>query len=81
MPNCTPEPLSFPGFERPRIEADFSGGDITSDAGVLLLRQADRLLSFSESVANALDDPRRRASCQHDAQSLVRQRRYALALG
>ena len=81
MPNCTPETLSFPGFERRRIEAEFRGGDITSDAGVLLLRQADRMLGLSESVAKALEDARRQASCQHDAQSLVRQRLYALALG
>lgn len=81
MPNCTRETLSFPGFARRRIEADFSGGDITSDAGVLLLRQADRLLGLSESIVAAVDDPRRRASCQHDVTSLVRQRVYALALG
>ena len=44
--------------------------------GVLLLRQADEL---SESITKALDDPRRRASCQHNGLSLVRQRLYALA--
>lgn len=81
MSNCTPETLSFPGFERRRIEADFSGGDITSDAGVLLLREADRVLGLSESIVAALEDPRRRASCRHDVTSLVRQRVYALALG
>ena len=81
MTNCIQETLSFPGCKGRRIEASFKGGDITSDGGVLLLRQADRVLKLSESVAQALDDPRRRASCQHDALSLVRQRLYALALG
>ena len=81
MTNCSQETVSFPGCKNRRIEASFTGGDITSDGGVLLLRQVDRVLKLSESVARALDDPRRRASCQHDALSLVRQRMYALSLG
>ena len=81
MTNCTQERLAFPGCQGRRIEASFEGGDITSDGGVLLLRQADRRLKLSESIAKALDDPRRRASCQHDTLSLVRQRLYALSLG
>ena len=81
MTNCIQESFSFPGCKGRRVEACFDGGDITSDGGVLLLRQADRALKLTEAVAGALDDPRRRASCQHDALSLVRQRIYALALG
>jgi hypothetical protein len=63
------------------VEAKFNGGDITSDGGVLLLRQVDQRLTLSAAVASALEDPRRQASCQHDAVSLIRQRLYALALG
>ena len=60
---------------------DVDGGDITSDGGVLLLRQADRLTGLSDSIARALSDPRRQASCDHDVPGLVRQRLYAIALG
>jgi hypothetical protein len=81
MTNCTQESFAFPGSKGRRIEASFQGGDITSDGGVLLLRQADRLLKLSESITQALEDPRRRASCQHATLSLVRQRLYALSLG
>ena len=81
MTNCTQETFAFPGSKARRIEAGFRGGDITSDGGVLLLRQVDRALKLTESIAKVLDDPRRRASCQHDALSLVRQRLYGLALG
>ena len=59
----------------------FSGGEITGDAGVLLLRQADGVLKLSEAVARVLRDSRRRASCEHASLSLVRRRLYALALG
>ena len=81
MPNCTLARFDFPPLKRRRIEAGFNGGDITSDGGVLLLRQVDQRLGLSAAVAGVLEDPRRQASCQHDGLSLVRQRLYALALG
>jgi hypothetical protein len=79
--NCTQESFQFPVCNRRSVEANFQGGDITSDGGVLLLQQVDRRLGLSEAVARALDDPRRQASCDHDGLSLLRQRVYALALG
>jgi hypothetical protein len=81
MTNRSKEQLSFPGCKGRKVEADFSGGDVTSDGGVLLLRQVDRLLGLTASVSDLLEDPRRRASCEHDQLSLLRQRVYGLALG
>ena len=81
MTECTQESFDFPACKRRRVEARFDGGDITSDAGVLLLQQADRRLGLSAAVAKVLHDPRRRASCAHDLPSLLRQRLYGLALG
>jgi hypothetical protein len=78
---CTQESFTFPACKRRHVEARFDGGDITSDGGVLLLRQADRCLGLSEAVVKALGDTRRRASCTHDLPSVVRQRLYGLALG
>ena len=63
------------------MEARFSGGDSTSNGGVLLLRQADRVLGLTEPVAKAWTDPRRPASCTHAALSIIRTRVYGLALG
>ena len=81
MTDCIQERLPFPRCKGRRIEAGFSGGDITSNGGVLLLRQADRYLGLTERVSKALCDPRRKASCRHDALAIVRQRIYGLALG
>ena len=81
MTDCIQEFLPFPHCKGRRVEARFSGGAITSNGGVLLLRQADRRLGLTERVAKALTDPRRQASCVHDAVSIVRQRVYGLALG
>jgi len=79
--NCTQKTFRFPALNRRIVEANFKGGDITSDGGVLLLQQVDRRLGLCKSVARCLDDPRRQASIAHDYQSLLRQRVYALALG
>ena len=81
MTNCTQESFQFPALNRRIVEANFKGGDITSDGGVLLLQQVDRRLGLCEAVAPTLDDPRRQASCEHNTLSLLRQRVYALALG
>jgi hypothetical protein len=78
---CTQAGFDFPVCKRRRVQASFDGGEITSDAGVLLLRQADRVLDLSEAVAQVLGDGRRQASCWHDGVSLLRQRVYGLALG
>jgi len=78
---CYQKTFEFPRVNRRIVEANFEGGDITSDGGVLLLRQADRLLGLSDAIAQALSDPRRQASCDHDVRGLVRQRLYAITLG
>ena len=81
MTKCYQRSFEFPRVNRRIVEARFDGGDITSDGGALLLRQADRLTGLSDSIARALSDPRRQASCDHDVPGLVRQRLYAIALG
>jgi len=78
---CYQNPLDFPSVSRRRVQADFTGGEITSDAGVLLLRQVDERIGLSQAVASRLVDSRRRRSCTHSIRDLLRQRLYAIALG
>jgi hypothetical protein len=40
MPNCTVQTVELGKVGRRIVEASFDGGDLTSDAGVLLLRRA-----------------------------------------
>ena len=78
MTKCTQESFDFPPLKRHRIEARFSGGDITSDGGLLLLRQVDRRLGLLEAVNARLPDPR---DVVHDQLTLLRQRVHALCQG
>ena len=81
MTNCTSLNVEFPACRKRRVTADFCGGHITSNGGVVLLRQADRLLGLTASVARRLHDGRQRGKVEHDCIALLRQRVYALALG
>ena len=79
--DCTSLSFEFPACRKRRVEADFSGGHITSNGGVLLLRQADRLIGLTASLARRLIDARQRGKVAHGFAALLRQRIYALALG
>ena len=81
MTNCTEETIEFPGFSRRRIQADFRGGAITSDAGVVLLRSIDQRLGLTQRICAVINDPRDPQRTRHDMLSLIRQRIYGLALG
>jgi hypothetical protein len=78
---CYQTSIPFSPVKRHKVEADFSGGDITSNAGIPLLAQVDQQMNLTRSVARALDDTRRKASCDHSLAELLKQRIYALALG
>ena len=61
--------------------SDFSGGFVSSDGGVLLLRQADRSIGLTRGLAGCFVDRRDARFVEHRVQELVAQRLYALALG
>jgi len=81
MPKCTPPELSFPSFDRRKIEANFTGGNVSSDGGILLLREADRRLGLVAALDAVLPDPRHPVFITHRQVDLLRQRVYGLALG
>ena len=81
MPKCTADLMEFGRLRRRIIEANFQGGAISSDGGVLLLRQMDRRMGLSDSVAAALNDPRSPERIRHELRDLVAQRLYGLCCG
>jgi hypothetical protein len=81
MTDGTQELFHFPSFARRKIEASFTGGDVSSDGGVLLVRQADRRLGLVAALDAALPDPRHPHFILHRQVDLLRQRIYGLALG
>ena len=63
------------------MQADFSGGTLSSDGGVLLLRQGDANLGLTQALAQCFADQRQQVFVDHSVRQLLTQRIYGLALG
>jgi hypothetical protein len=48
---CKEQPLLFQDLGSRQVVADFSGGTLSSDGGVLLLRQVDARLGLTHHLA------------------------------
>ncbi len=76
-----PKGLRFTRSKRRRVDADFKGGEVSSDGGLLLLREVDRRVGLTQQVSSVLCDQRQSGKVAHDAGSLLRQRVFALCVG
>tara|TARA_R110002094_G_C4900805_1_gene210278 strand:- start:159 stop:1418 length:1260 start_codon:yes stop_codon:yes gene_type:complete len=63
------------------VEADFQGGEVSSDGGLLLLREVDRRMGLTRRASAVLADERQPGKVSHDATTLLRQRVFALGAG
>jgi hypothetical protein len=78
--DCIPQ-LVFSFYRHQPIQADFSGGQITSDAGLLPLRAFDQRHHLTRDLATQLNDPRQDDRVRHDSLALLRQRIYQIVAG
>lgn len=81
MTICNTKSATLPRCKRRSVQLNFDGGNVSSDGGAVLLREADRKLGLTQSIARLFDDPRRKSSCEHSFLSMLRQRVYAIAMG
>jgi Transposase DDE domain group 1 len=79
--DCKEEPLLFQDLGQRKVVADFSGGTLSSDGGVLLLRQVDAGLGVTAALARCFSDQRQQVYVDHTVRQLLAQRIYGLALG
>lgn len=73
--------MIFKAVSHKKIIADFNGGDVSSDAGLLFLREIEKKTGIIDRIANALDDRRHPGYVKHDLVQLLRQRVYQIAAG
>ena len=73
--------LSFSFYRHRAIRADFSGGQITSDAGLLPLRAFDQRHGLTRGLAELVADDRHDSRVSHPGLSLFRQRLYQIIAG
>lgn len=79
--DCKEQPLLFQDLGARKVVVDFTGGTLSSDGGVLLVRQVDASLGLTASLAQCFRDGRQAVYVDHTVRQLLAQRIYGLALG
>src|SRR5450755_4131961 len=81
MTECNQGLFSFAAHFSRRVEAGFTAGQVSSDGGALLLREADRKINLLGRVASCFIDGRAPLLVKHRLSEMLAQRIYGLALG
>jgi hypothetical protein len=76
-------PLSFdlPSVARKKLSVGFDGGQLSSDAGVLLLRGAERKLGLAARLASCIREWRKPERIEHSLAEMLRLLMFAIAAG
>ena len=81
MTQYTNQLMFFKELFGKKVQVDFNGGDVSSDAGLLLLREAEAKLGLFEKIAHAIHDDRHPSYIKHGIMELLKQRVYQIASG
>jgi hypothetical protein len=81
LTECSATLFEFAPVEGRHVVAAFDGGTITSDAGALLLGQADRAICLTARFAACFTDARMPELVEHQVSTMVLQRVVGIALG
>lgn len=74
-------PFDLPAICRKKVSANFDGGAISSDGGLLLLREADRRLGLTRMLASCVQDRRDPRRISHAVEEMLLFRMLAIACG
>ncbi len=75
------EKLPFNFATKKPLEVKFFGLDLSTDAGLLLVKQAEENLKVCEGMADCLEDNREQHKVKHPLFQLISQRIYQIAAG
>jgi len=81
MNEYTTQPLLFSPVSGKKVEADFDGGEITSDAGVLFLAETERQVGIIDAFSRCISDNRHQSYVDHSLPELLSQRIYQIGSG
>jgi len=81
MTQCNEQNLLFQDLGSREVVARFDGGQVTSDAGGLLLREVETKFHFIEQFARCFTDHRDPELVEHTLLELLKQRIFGLCLG
>ena len=78
---CSEGKLIFHDLDSREVVARFDGGEITSDAGAVLLREVEKRTGILGRMSECFEDHRDPERIEHKVESLVKQRVMGLCLG
>ena len=78
---CNAEKLAFHELDSREVVGRFDGGEITSDAGGILLREVEKRTAILCRMSECFEDHRDPERIEHTVESLVKQRVMGLCLG
>ena len=78
---CSEGKLIFHDLDSREVVARFDGGEITSDAGAVLLREVEKRTGVLGRMSGCFEDHRDPERIEHTVESLVKQRVMGLCLG
>jgi hypothetical protein len=81
MTDDTLLPFDLPGVGRKKLTVCFDGGQLSSDGGLLLLREAERRLGIADRFAAAIRDRRDPTRISHEMSELLKTRVFAICCG
>jgi Transposase DDE domain group 1 len=73
--------LEFASIDHKPIYAAFDGGNVSSDAGLLLLKEAEQNIGVVKALTSCIDDKRDQRYVDHSYQSMSAQRVFQIASG
>ena len=73
--------FEFKAISGKRVTADFTGGAVTSDAGVLVMRETANRIGIIEQLAGAVHDKRHQSYVKHEMNELLTQRIFQIICG
>jgi hypothetical protein len=73
--------LTFSFYQHKQLVADFKGGQISSDAGLLLVREFAGQLGWLSEAAGILSDPRDESRTEHTILEMLQQRIFGIVGG
>ena len=77
----SPNQLNLGSLKVRKVIADFRGGKITSDAGILLIAELDKKLKITSRFAECFRDYRDSSYINYSVHQLLAQRVYGIVLG
>jgi len=73
--------FNFASISGKKVTADFSGGDVTSDAGVLVMKETANKIGIIERLVQAIHDERHQSYVKHESTELFTQRILQIVCG